>query len=69
MTITSFDPTSRWAMRPSGETRDLVRPGISSVVGRLRELVVEPESCRRGGLMSISASYLPKFVLEFCGGQ
>lgn len=56
-------------MRPSGETRDLVRPGISSVVGRLRELVVEPESCRRGGLVSVSASNLQNFIPEFCGRQ
>ena len=49
--MTNFEPTSLWAIRPSGETFDLVNPGMSSVVGRL--LVEEedsPESCRRGGL-------------------
>lgn len=56
-------------MRPSGETRDLVRPGISSVVGRLRELVLKPESCRRGGLVSRLASYLQNLDLEFGGRE
>ena len=46
--MTNFEPTSRCAMRPSGETLDFVSPGMSSVVGRAREPVVEPESCRRG---------------------
>ena len=35
MTMTSFDPTSLWAILPSGDTFDLVKPGMSSVVGRL----------------------------------
>lgn len=50
MTMTSLDPTSRCAIRPSGETFDRVSPGISSVVGRLRdEGVDEPElSCSAG---------------------
>jgi len=51
--MTSFDPTSRWAMRPSGETLDLVKPGMSSVVGRVREAVVDPESCRRGTILGL----------------
>lgn len=34
--MTSLEPTSRWAILPSGETLDLVRPGMSSVVGRNR---------------------------------
>lgn len=34
--MTSLDPTSRCAMRPSGETLDLVKPGMSRVVGRIR---------------------------------
>ena len=50
MTMTSFDPTSRCEILPSGDTRDLVSPGISRVVGRVREAVVEPESRRPGGL-------------------
>lgn len=37
-------------MRPSGDTLDLVNPGMSRVVGRLREEVDVPEFCRRGGL-------------------
>ena len=48
--MTSFDPTSRCEILPSGDTRDLVSPGISRVVGRVREAVVEPESRRPGGL-------------------
>ena len=51
--MTNFDPTSRWAMRPSGETLDLVKPGMSSVVGRVREAVVDPESCRRGTILGL----------------
>lgn len=35
MTMTSFEPTSRCAILPSGETLDLVSPGMSSVVGRI----------------------------------
>ena len=50
MTMTSFEPTSRCAIRPSGDTFDLVRPGMSRVVGRLRTLPELPESCRIGGL-------------------
>lgn len=38
--MTSLEPTSRWAILPSGETLDLVRPGISSVVGRSRGVEV-----------------------------
>ena len=49
MTITSFEPTSRCAILPSGDTLDLVRPGISRVVG-FRRGVAEPEYCRFGGL-------------------
>jgi hypothetical protein len=36
MMMMSFDPTSRWEIRPSGETLDFVRPGMSRVVGRKR---------------------------------
>lgn len=36
MTITSLEPTSRCAILPSGDTLDLVKPGMSSVVGRNR---------------------------------
>lgn len=32
----SLAPTSRSDMRPSGETLDRVRPGMSSVVARIR---------------------------------
>lgn len=34
--MTSLEPTSRDAILPSGETLDLVRPGMSRVVGRMR---------------------------------
>lgn len=51
MMITSFAPTSRSAIRPSGDTRDRVMPGILSVVawGRIRGVTL-PEFCRIGGL-------------------
>ena len=48
--MTNFDPTSRCAILPSGETFDFVRPGMSKVVGRLREGVAVPESLCRAGL-------------------
>ena len=50
MTMTSLDPTSRCAILPSGETFDLVSPGISKVVGRARSGVAVPESLRDGVL-------------------
>ena len=37
MTMTSLAPMSRHAIRPSGETRDFVKPGMSKVVARLNE--------------------------------
>jgi hypothetical protein len=43
--MTSLEPTSRWAILPSGETLDFVRPGMSSVVGRNRGVLV-PELLR-----------------------
>ena len=53
--MTNFEPTSRWAILPSGDTLDLVSPGISKVVGRWRDTGVEvPESLRRGGLPNVS---------------
>jgi hypothetical protein len=48
MTMTSFAPTSRWAILPSGETFDLVRPGISRVVARFLAGVEVPETELRG---------------------
>ena len=56
--MTSFDPTSRCEILPSGDTRDLVSPGISRVVGLVREAVVEPESRRPGGLVRWSVLHL-----------
>ena len=51
MTTTSFAPTSRCEILPSGDTRDRVIPGMFSVVaGGLTRGVVEPEFCRTGGL-------------------
>ena len=50
MTMTNFEPTSRCAIRPSGDAFDLVRPGISRVVGLLRGGADELESLRFGGL-------------------
>lgn len=53
--MTNFEPTSRWAILPSGDTLDFVSPGISKVVGRWREAGVEvPESLRLGGLVNVS---------------
>lgn len=48
--MTNFEPTSRCAIRPSGDAFDLVRPGISRVVGLLRGGADEFESLRLGGL-------------------
>jgi hypothetical protein len=39
MTMTSLAPTSRWAMRPSGDTLDLVNPGISVLRFLSRDLL------------------------------
>src|SRR4051812_37962968 len=51
MMMTSLDPTSRSGIRPSGETLDLVMPGILSVVACVRTLGVWlPEFWRKGGL-------------------
>lgn len=49
--MTNLEATSRFAILPSGETLDLVIPGIFKVVagGRVRG-VVDPEYCRTGGL-------------------
>lgn len=53
--MTSFEATSREAILPSGEMRDLVMPGMLRVValGRTRG-VEEPEFCRTGGLSGVS---------------
>jgi hypothetical protein len=52
MITTNFAPTSRWAILPSGETRDLVMPGMFKVVaGGLLLGVAEPEFCLTGGLV------------------
>ena len=58
--MTSLEPTSRWAILPSGETFDLVRPGMSSVVGRRRGVEMadlmageEVHWKRRGGSIDI----------------
>lgn len=49
--MTSFEATSTSAMRPSGDTLELVMPGTLSVVGGLRVLGVEvPEDCFNGNL-------------------
>lgn len=56
--MTSFAPTSRCAIRPSGETFDRVKPGMSRVVGRLRDDgVCVPDSAGRAGLNALSATY------------
>ena len=51
MMTTSLEATSRLAILPSGETFDLVIPGILRVVagGRVRGVDV-PEFCLTGGL-------------------
>lgn len=51
--MTSFEPISRCEIFPSGETLDLVKPGMSRVVGRERGVEL-PESCLRGGLEQVS---------------
>jgi hypothetical protein len=43
MIIISFAPTSRSDIIPSGDTFDLVRPGISRVVALILEGVEAPE--------------------------
>ncbi len=51
MMMTSLAATSLSGMRPSGETRDLVMPGMLRVVAWGRTLGVWlPEFCRKGGL-------------------
>jgi len=52
--MTNLDPTSLEAILPSGETFDLVRPGMSRVVGRTRG-VLDPEFCLIGKLERVSA--------------
>lgn len=52
MMTTNFAPTSRCAILPSGDTRDLVIPGMFKVVaGGLLLGVAEPEFCLIGGLL------------------
>lgn len=54
MTMINFEPTSLCAIRPSGETRDFVSPGISRVVaGRCRAGVEEPDSLRRATMIGL----------------
>lgn len=58
MTMTSFDPTSLDDIFPSGETRDLVSPGMSSVVGLARAIFSPVESCLRacGGMLGLGGA-------------
>lgn len=56
--MTSLDPTSRCAMRPSGETRDLVRPGMSRVVGRILGVELAELFLETGLALSLSAHVL-----------
>lgn len=67
MTITSFAATSRSAIRPSGETLDLVMPGILRVVagGRVRGVVV-PEFCLMGGLVNLVSNQCIKRLGGLC---
>ncbi len=53
--MTNLDATSRLAILPSGDTFDLVIPGMFKVVagGRIRG-VVDPDPCRIGGLNAVS---------------
>lgn len=55
MIMTSLAETSRSAILPSGDTLDLVMPGMLKVVacGRTRGVWL-PEFWRRGGLSKIS---------------
>jgi hypothetical protein len=54
--MTSLEATSRGAMRPSGDTLDLVIPGILRVVAgaRVRGVLVPEESTRIGALGHVS---------------
>lgn len=52
MMMTNFEPTSRWAILPSGETFDFVRPGMSNVVGRERGVDVAERFLLKGGLQN-----------------
>lgn len=47
--MTNLAPTSRSEIRPSGETLDFVRPGMSRVVARFAG-VEAPDPCLRGYL-------------------
>lgn len=49
----SFAPTSLSAIRPSGDTLDLVRPGMSKVVARIRGVEI-PEVPILPGLAAVS---------------
>lgn len=49
----SFAPTSRSAIRPSGDTLDRVRPGMSRVVARILGVDI-PELPILPGLMIVS---------------
>lgn len=63
--MTSFEPTSRWAILPSGDTLDFVSPGMSKVVGRWRDAGVEaPESLRRGGLLTVRYTWVISSHIE-----
>jgi len=55
--MTSFAPTSLCAIRPSGETLDFVRPGMSRVVARTFG-VLEPEFVRGSLLRQLDTAQL-----------
>lgn len=62
MTMTSLEAMSTSAMRPSGDTLELVMPGTLSVVGGLRVLGVEvPDDCFRGSLQTVSGYQVKHF--------
>jgi hypothetical protein len=73
MTMISFAPTSRPAILPSGDTFDLVSPGMSRVVARTLEgvrLPLRTVCCVRGWLGKVSLYYgLPSNYnrnIEYC---
>lgn len=57
----NFAPTSRSAIRPSGDTLDLVRPGMSRVVARTLDGVEVPEIDPRA-FLTIYVSVLWPYV-------
>jgi len=67
MIMISFAPTSRSDIRPSGETFDLVKPGISRVVARILGVEI-PDIPILPGLFIVSAGLGALFVKAYMWG-